>query len=399
MTVLDRIIPLVVLLAGLRSALAESQAPVPADAVAIEHVTVIPMDRDTALADFTVLTWNGRIGWVGPSRQARIPSRARRIDGRGRWVVPGLVDMHVHLDRFTDLPLYLDAGITTVRNMRGRPEHLAWRAQVETGALEGPTILTSGPTCCRSLVPVMTNPAFVLIRTPADADSLAQQQARSGYDMIKLHSRITVPQFEHLTATARSLGIPVVGHLVPEIGLERSLAAGQRSLEHATGLTEDDSVMIDRAARRIASAGAWVGTIIASQNGRCDPPTPKARRTIGGFRRARVKLLAGSDAGLSSEAPGSVFHCELVSLVAAGLTPYEALAAATRNAGEFAATLTRSKPTPFGTVVAGSRADLLLLGADPRIDIGAVADPIGIMVRGRWQDRTPGRSSGAQPPN
>src|SRR5688572_1951641 len=91
------------------------------DTLAIEHVTVLPMARDTALADHTRLVARGRIVWMGAARHARVSSAARRVDGRSRFLIPGLADMHVHLDRgVEELPLYVAAGVTTVRNMRGR---------------------------------------------------------------------------------------------------------------------------------------------------------------------------------------------------------------------------------------------------------------------------------------
>jgi imidazolonepropionase-like amidohydrolase len=107
---------------------------------------------------------------------------------------------------------------------------------------------------------------------------------------------------------------------------------------------------------------------------------------ISALRRANVKLLAGSDASLSPLRAATALQCELATLVAAGLTPFEALATATISAGEFARTHLRNQ-VPFGTITAGSRADLVLLRADPRADIRAVADPIGVVLRGSWRAR------------
>ena len=355
--------------------------------LAIEHVTVLPMDRDTALADHTVIVARDRIVWIGPSRTARVTSAALRVDGRRRYLIPGLADMHVHLDRgVEELPLYVAAGLTTVRNMRGRPEHLEWRARVAAGSLVGPSIFTSGPTLAGPRL-FDRGRGFVGVRTPQDAERVARDQARVGYDMIKVHSRLTVPAYQRLLAVARDARIPVVGHLIPEVGLARSLAAGQVSLEHlGVELVDGDASRLDEGARAIARSGAWVGTIVSTRDGRCGPPTEMQRRVVASLRRANVKLLAATDAGLESMDPGTSLHCELATLVRAGLTPYEALVAATRNAGDFARMHLKPQMS-FGTVAVGSRADLVLLSADPRRDISAVARPVGTVLRGVWRPR------------
>jgi imidazolonepropionase-like amidohydrolase len=118
--------------------------------------------------------------------------------------------------------------------------------------------------------------------------------------------------------------------------------------------------------------------------GDCAPPTAVVRGSIAALRRARVRMLAGSDAGIGPVQPGSALHCELQTLVAAGLTPYEALATATVNAGAFAKAHLKKAQIPFGTVTVGARADLVLLASDPRADIRAVTRPTGVVLRGTW---------------
>ncbi len=357
----------------------------PRDTLAIEHATVIPMDRDVALLDHTVLVWEDRIVWVGPSHDARVPRAARRVDGRGAYLIPGLADMHVHLDSVSHLAHYIAAGVTTVRNMNGRPVHLAWRDSVAKGTLVGPSIFTAGPPCCRGLLPWWPNSTFAPGRTMSAVESLVRQQKDAGYDMIKVIYGLPVERYQRLMETARAAQIPVVGHVLSKVGLARSLAAGQVSLEHANGLFGEDERRLDEHAHVIARSGAWVGTIVSSRTGGCEPPSGKIRRSVASLRRANVKFLAGSDAGIGPVPAGSGLHCELASLVAAGLTPYESLASATANAGAFAREhLTREK-IPFGTVTVGARADLLLLRADPRADIGALANSVGVVLRGLWQ--------------
>ena len=367
--------------------------------LAIEHAAVLPMDRDTVLLDHTVIVAGDRITWIGPSPSARIESGAERIDARGAYLIPGLADMHVHLEDVNDLRLYVASGVTTVRNMRGSPEHLAMRQRVAAGTLLGPTIFTSGPTLLGGR---RRSSGFVTLRKPEDAERVVLEQARAGYDMIKVHSELAVPVYERILATARRAGIPVVGHVIEEAGLARSLRAGQASLEHAEVLFDRTDSVMDERAREIARAGAWVGTLIETRNrpgalrstiddllgrprpGACAGPADVGPRVIAALRRANVRLLAGTDASLAPMRPGIALHCELAALVTAGLTPYEALSAATRNAGEFAR-LHLEQKIPFGTVSVGARADLVLLRGNPAVDISALMTPIGTVLRGRWQ--------------
>ncbi|HYW29990.1 MAG TPA: amidohydrolase family protein [Gemmatimonas sp.] len=369
----------------------EQLAPAPpAPTLAIEHVTVIPMDRDAALVDHTVLVSGDRIVWVGPAASARVARGIRVVDGRGAFLIPGLADMHVHIDSAANLAQLVKAGVTTVRNMRGTPLHVAWRDSIASGRLVGPTIFTSGPSIRRS-----RDPAFVLPSTPAEAEALVRAQARAGYDMIKVLNDLTVPVYQRLLATARTVGIPVVGHVVPDVGLARTLSAGQVSLEHAFNLRErsrfqslfgGDASQADAAdATMVARAGAWVGTIVQSRDGTCAPRLAEQRAIVASLRRANVKLLAGTDAGIAPIGHGASLHCELRTLVAAGLTPYEALATATSNAGAFAKAHLRRASVPFGTVTVGSRADLVLLSTDPRRDIAALARMRGVVLRGEWR--------------
>jgi imidazolonepropionase-like amidohydrolase len=358
--------------------------------LAIERVTVLPMTRDTALRDHTVLVRGDRIEWIGPSSSARVPAGARRIDGRGKFLIPGLADMHVHLRSSQHLGQFIAAGVTTVRNMHGGPQHVAWRDRVASGTLAGPTIFTAGPPLGQYRV--NPDPRFTAVRTAVDAERAVRQQVEAGYDMIKVIQRINAPVFRHLMSVARAAGMPVVGHVIPGVGLEDAVLLGQASVEHVDGLRNRSRIRslfrfdegFDEDARVIARNRAWVGTIASSRMGDCAPPTAVVRGSIAALRRARVRMLAGSDAGIGPVQPGSALHCELQTLVAAGLTPYEALATATVNAGAFAKAHLKKAQIPFGTVTVGARADLVLLASDPRADIRAVTRPTGVALRGTW---------------
>src|SRR5262249_27152642 len=113
--------------------------------VAFVGVTMVPMDAERRLPDQTVVVRGGRLAHGGPSSTVPVPAGALRIDGRGKFLMPGLADMHVHLYTRDDLLLFLANGVTFVRNMWGSPQDLVWRARVERGELLGPTIYTAGP--------------------------------------------------------------------------------------------------------------------------------------------------------------------------------------------------------------------------------------------------------------
>ena len=167
------------------------------------------MTRDTVLLDHTVLVRDDRIVWVGKSSAARIPSGLQRIDGRGKYLIPGLADMHVHLRSTQHLSQFVAAGITTVRNMHGGPEHVAWRDLVTEGTLVGPTIFTSGPPLGQYRV--NPDPRFVGLRTTADAEKVVREHAAAEYDMIKVIQRVGPSVYAHLIKAARAAKLPVVG--------------------------------------------------------------------------------------------------------------------------------------------------------------------------------------------
>src|SRR5688500_17273457 len=349
--------------------------------LAVEHAIVLPLNRDTALIDHTVITVGDRIVWLGPSRSAQVPPHARRLDARGAYVIPRLADMHVHIRSSNELPRFLAAGVTTVRNMNGQPAHLVLRRRVARGEIPGPKIYTTGPSIFNKFSLFGADKRFARVRTTADAEKLVREQSRAGYDMIKVLNGIELPVYNRLLEAARAAQVPVVGHVVSQVGSARSLAAGQVSPEHAELSLFDDKADLASGARAIARAGAWVGTIISDRTGSCAPPTMETRRVISALRRAGVQMLAGSDTNIGPIMPGVGLHCELRTLVAAGLTPYETLVTATRNPGKFAATHLKES-VPAGTITVGARADMLVLNSDPRIDIRAATRPRSVIVRG-----------------
>ncbi len=205
--------------------------------VAFVDVSVVPMDRQRVLAHQTVVVDGGRVVALGPASAARIPAGAARVDGRGKFLLPGLVDMHAHLAAGTEsladpagrqLALYLATGFTTVRSLgipaANGPAALALRDRVARGEVLGPTLVVASPS-------VNGNSA----RTPADAARLVAEAKAAGYDAIKTHGNFASAEaYDSMAATARRVGIPLVGHVTPEYGLARAMAANQQ-IEHLDG--------------------------------------------------------------------------------------------------------------------------------------------------------------------
>ena len=412
---------------------------------AFVNVTVIPMDRERALPDQTVVVENGRIAAIGPSAATPVPAGATRIEGGGKYLIPGLAEMHAHIppaqqgrDYLEDvLFLYLANGVTTIRGMLGQPSHLDLRRRVEAGDVLGPRIWTSGPSVSGNN-----------IRTGAAADSAVRATKAAGYDFIKIHPGLTREVFDALDRAADREGIRYAGHVPTLVGVPRALEAGYWSIDHLDSYLDAlvpqgsgegldlgffgmglirrvNDAGIREIARATRAAGVWnVPTQILMENLASDEdpavmaqrpeirymPTELLERSIQQKRNLRAAhpaaedwrrfvevrrklvkalhdegagLLLGSDAPQWWNVPGFSALRELGALVAAGLTPYQALETGTRNVATYFGTQERA-----GTSEVGKQADLILLDANPLEDIGNVGNNAGVMIRGRWLSRT-----------
>lgn len=415
--------------------------------IAFVNVNVVPFDRELILPEQTVIVRDGRIAEIGPAARVKIPAGATRIDGRGKYLMPGLADMHVHLYPGTgqqndlasqQLQLFLANGVTTVRNMIGKPEHLLLRDRVAKGELPGPTIYTAGPPMLGNTVP-----------TPADGERAVIEQKKAGYDLIKVHEGLSPETYAAIAATAKRVGIPFAGHVTASVGLKRALDARQTSIEHLDGylqamvadnspvapgpsqivvgpvLEHIDESKIPALAAATRKAGVWndptltLFKLIVSDTkpeelsqwpelqyvpakmreaftkqklstADIDAPSSERQRYLQlrnkmlmALHAAGAKLLIGPDSPQFFLVPGFATLKEIQSFVDAGLSPYEAIEAATRNPGEYFAEVMKT-PREFGTVETGMRADLLLLDANPLESVANLSKRAGVMVRGRW---------------
>lgn len=407
------------------------------EATAFEHVNVIPMDTERVLADQTVIVRDGRIVALGPAAATPVPAGATRVDGRGKYLIPGLAEMHAHVPgpqnaawQETVLFLYVAGGVTTIRGMLGHPSHLALKERLERGTPIGPRLWTSGPSVNGNSV-----------QTPDSAVRTAAHQRTAGYDFIKIHPGLARDVFDSLDAAADRVGIRFAGHVPVAVGLPRALAAGYWSIDHLDGYLEElagrtgeesqwfawqfaPDVDLDRIpvlARRTRDAGVWnvpTQTIMesfatretaeqlaarpelrylppqmrrqwiewkqaaptdAAARERLDRWIDVRRRLVKALQDEGAGLLLGSDAPQVWNVPGFSVHRELEAMVAAGLTPYQALAMGTSNVARFLGASDRA-----GTIAVGKQADLVLLDGNPLSDITHTTRRSGVMVRGVW---------------
>ncbi len=388
--------------------------------IAFVGATVVPMNKEGTLTDQTVVVRGDAIALVAPASSIDTAG-ATVVDVKGKWLVPGLADMHVHTWTDRDFGMYLVNGVTTVRDMFGSPKHLEWKKKLAAGELEGPTLITAGPIVDGD-PPVW--PGSTVVTTVDAARNAVREQKQAGYDFVKVYNGLGAEAYDAIAAEAKAQGIPFAGHVPKAVGLDKALASGQRSIEHLDGyLPFGGEPHIDKAViDATVKSGAWnCPTLVVTERfGHLDNPaqldatkglefvaaqireqwkpqndfrikswTPErfaqtrtrnetAAKLVADLQKAGAHLVLGTDTGNPYVVPGFAVHDELALLVKAGLTPWQAMHMATAAAAELV-----DKPGSFGVIAPGARADLVIVDADPTKDIGALATPSLVVVRGK----------------
>ena len=396
---------------------------------------LLTMNGDAVMAG-DVLVEAGRIVAVGGEME--VADDAQLIDMQGGYLMPGLAEMHAHVPRHDREPeyaqdvlfLWVAHGITTVRGMLGHASHLKLREGLGELLVLGPRLITSGPSFNGSSV-----------TSPEQAAEMVREQHAAGYDFLKIHPGLTRAEYDAMAETATDVGISFAGHVPVDVGLLRALEQGQATLDHVDGyvhalvpgLTPEtpgygssfgvrlvDQVDLTGLAALIEAtlaAGTWIvptetlfenyeGDLDALVNrpetrflprtllerytrsiaGRNDDPSDEKllelrKHIILALHEAGVGLLLGSDSPQVFNVPGPSIHRELQAMVAAGLSPLDAIAMGTVNPARFF-----GMEDEFGRIAPGLAADLVLLGSNPLEDIRNTADIRGVMVGGRWLD-------------
>ncbi len=436
--------------------------------LAITHVTVIDVTGGPARPDMTVLINGNRITEVGKSGKVRVPKHAQIVNASGKFLIPGLWDMHVHWYEKDYLPLFIANGVTGIRIMWGMPMHHQWRKEIDAGQLLGPHMLIASP-----LVdgPKPVWPGSITVANASEARQAVIQAKRDGADFIKVYSLLPRDAYFAIADESKKQDISFEGHVPISVSAEEASNAGQKSIEHLTGVLPACST---RQAELLKSSQQTLAAIIAgrqppvsavhgaasreweelaletyspqkaealfaelkkNKTWQCptltvlrsiaflddpsftndsrlkymprdvraswDPKTDFRLKTrtaedwarskkvfskdaeiVGAMQRAGVKILAGTDTLNPYCFPGFSLHDELGLLVKAGLSPMEALQAATLNPARF-----MGKEKDFGTVETGKIADLVLLDANPLNDIANTKRIDAVVLGGRFFPR------------
>jgi imidazolonepropionase-like amidohydrolase len=355
------------------------------------------MDSEILLVDQTVVVRNRRIESVGLRSDIGVPEDAERIDAAGLVLMPGLADMHVHLQE-TDLARYLASGITTVRNMWGHSAVRNMTQRIAAGALEGPVVYSTSPGIDG---PPAQWPVTQIVESPAEAEETVARLVGDGWTMLKVYQDLRAEVFAAVVEAARRHGVPFMGHVPHRVGLREALLYGQASLEHlggydvALGGARGTPGWLNMDSSRVAEVVTWtweagayvcptlvvVKAITRANSSAADAAVVigNRRSLVGALHDGYVPLLLGTDSGINIVAPGTSLHEELLEFTQAGLSPYAALAAGTIAAARFL-----GLEKEFGAIREGLRADLLLLERNPLEDVTAASDIVGIMVNGNW---------------
>ncbi len=440
--------------------------------IAIAHATIIDATGAPPQPNSTILVDGDKISAIGPDSSLEIPSGARTIDATGKFLIPGLADMHIHLmgagepsgSREFILPLLIANGITTIRDMGGDVAQLKkLKKEIESGDQPGPQIFFTGPYLDGN--PPYFQPSIVVV-TPAEAYAAVRKLKSAGVDFIKVQSRLKPAAYFAIAEAAHKENIRFVGHVPDSISAAQASDAGQASIEHLTGIllacssreaelrqqqlnppprkeTPRQTSLRQRAwqqavldtysyekaqqlyAKLLANHTWQVPTLpllielayLTPATDRANDPSLKyipqnlqkiwkqgrveslANKTSGDFQlRAKlveaslkavrdmhavgIPMMAGTDSTAPNLVPGFALHDSIADFVQAGLTPLEALQAATSKPAEF---LNRSSTQ--GTISPGQRADLVLLDGNPLENIHNTQKIHAVILKGKFLDR------------
>lgn len=394
----------------------------------IQDVNILSMRDQTPLTQQSVLVENGIIQQIGPNLKH---PNATIIDGRGKFLMPGLTDMHVHLfDRHpmknTWMLLLLTHGVTSVRDMCGEPGKIKLREKIRHGEILGPNLYQSGPI----INGVKDNMGlFVSASTPSQGREIVISQKKAGYDFIKVYDDLKKDVYEAILDEAHKQSMTVDGHLPNAVSINDAIALKHNSIEHLTGYFEWNNSQVkitgDAGYESTANSTLWNCPTVynhflngsrqganemfayAETSGMIPDGLQDAwkkminnnakaiaeivdkygasnfeaiKKIVTGLHNAGARFVAGTDAGnLPLMIPGYSLHQELKHMSDLGISPHEVLKMTTINAAQ-----AMRKETEIGTVEVGKRADLLLLDASPLENVANLQNMSGLMIRGTW---------------
>jgi imidazolonepropionase-like amidohydrolase len=398
------------------------------------NATLIPMDSDRVQPGMDVMVEGGRIVSIKPHGSETAPAGALIIDASGKYILPGLAEMHGHVPptqggnlpaRYVEdvLFLYLAGGITTVRGMLGYPNQLDLKKRINRGELIGPNLYLAGPSFSGNTV-----------NSPDEATNRVKQQAAEGWDLLKIHPGLTLDEYTAMAKTANELGIPFAGHIPEEVGLENAIKLGQQTIDHLDGymafangmnapvnetkLNEAIAMSKEYDVWVVPTQALWETLIGAAKQEELKAfdevkYMPKAviagwdnylnnisnsylhsgtfarlhasnrDKLLKGLQDAGVKILMGTDAPQVYSVPGFSIHRELKAMSKAGLSNFQILTSGTSNVGEYF-----KQQDSFGMIAPGQRADLLMVSGNPLLNLEYLRSLDGVMVNGKWMSKS-----------
>ena len=419
--------------------------------VAFVDTSVVPMDRDRILTDQTVVVSDGKITALGLVSEVRVPPDAVRVDGRGRYLMPALSDMHVHVEGeswnallspeakatsknppFEDFLFpYVANGVTTVQVLSGTHELLQVRGKIAEGAMLAPRLILArmidGPD--KAWPP----PLSTWVSTADEARDATRRAKAEGYDKMKVYSFLTKETYDAVIVTAKEQQMDVVGHIPYALSVEYVVDAGQKMIAHTEEVAKHahgdySAERISYFADRIAKGGVWMTpTLVTTRRiveDFTDPGSlfarPEAAYVRHPMQRDIWSFISKMNQGITPKGRAGiqddfekfqrpftkVFHDHGGQLMTGTdsllprLVPGFALHQELHELVDVGLTpyeaLRTSTTVPYeylgeakeaGTIEVGKRTDLLLVDANPLDDVAAASKIAGVMMRGRWIDR------------
>ena len=366
-----------------QEARALSEMPPNSDPYILQTLTILDGTGDEPAEQASVVVRDGRFGAIGPTDELDVADDLEVIDLSGQVIVPGLIDSHVHAGQFQmRLDSFLQQGVTSIKSLGDRfpsfPDIVEEITDDETSIprvfIAGPIFTAPGGHPEATLFaeqPLLKEEAVVAVDDPDEARKAVREVIDGGVDLIKLvyddiwgeYERLDREVMEAIVDEAVAHEVIVTAHVGSDSEAQEVLDAGVNGIEHLIELS-------DETIEQMVNNGCfWVPTL-AVLDAQGDSIPDSYLDSVHRAATAGVDIVAGSDVGNPGLSPGYSLHRELRLLVEAGLTPNQAITAATYNAGRFL-----GEDIKVGRVVEGAHADFLILDGDPRSDIDLLSRP------------------------
>lgn len=379
------------------------------ECLVIKDVNLIAMTEEKVEENISVYIKQGIIEAIGSFESLNLPKDTKIINAKGKYLLPGFSDMHVHLmfeEPQDEMNLYLANGITRVRNMFGLPWHREIQQRMSEDKLFGPDIFTTGPLLDG---PGAFWPESVILENKEQAIKAVKEVKQKGFMAVKVYDRLSSEVFDQIMETAKEVDLPVMGHIPWEVGIENSYNAGLFSNEHFTGYNFEEDILPKQIDLTLEKNIWNCPTLVVLKNYE-HLNALKEQETIEEFRyipadiitwwksaepfsfgfKEKKELLnslyhrggnivSGTDTGNPFVIPGFSLHEEFQLMNEAGLTAYEVLLTTTVNAAEM-----MGEEAFRGTVEEGKIADLVLLANNPLEDIRHSRGIDGVVNKGVW---------------